>query len=375
MKNRMLPGLLLVLFFVCGSTGFAAQRIVPLPRLVKPGQIVIDGSRLYITDDAAIHIYSLPGFKHITTFGKRGDGPGEFAFDIDIVINVQTRHILVETAAKLSCFTKNGVFVKDVKHLPAHRKFRPLAGGYVGKSGPHTDGYRVMALNLFDADLKKGKEIFRMRFSKLKQKRLFLHTPSDYHVYKDRVYLAAAPEPKIHVFGAEGESLGTLTFDYKRIKVTGAHIDSFFNWVKKYRPRRLYEFLKRQTKFPDYFPAVLEMRVTDDSIYILTYGEKDGRSEFVVLDLKGKQVKRLFVPFERSDPVHVGPFTVYRGELFQLIDNEETESWDLRITQIIKKFATKAQRPQGTPGTRRAPPIIKFFSLVPWCLGGYFLKD
>jgi hypothetical protein len=269
-------------------------------------------------------------------FGKRGEGPREFIFRIGITINVQTENILVLSTGKLSYFTKDGEFIKATKFMPSYGKFTPVGGRYVGGGSPNTPEYFVVALNLFDSNLKFKKEICRMRIPKLKDKRLFLVTPWDFHTYDRKIFLAAEADFKINVFDETGKELYAITHDYERVKVTDQLRNRFFDYVKKYRPPRSYALMKKFFKFPDYFPAVLQMRVDDGKIYVLTYKEKEnGTCEFVVFDTRGKFIKQVYVPLVKADPVHVEPFTVHGGNLYQLVDNEDTEEYELHIFPIL----------------------------------------
>ncbi len=45
--------------------------------LSRPDQLVLEGDRFYIGDQAQVHVVSTAG-GHVTTFGRAGEGPGEF---------------------------------------------------------------------------------------------------------------------------------------------------------------------------------------------------------------------------------------------------------------------------------------------------------
>jgi hypothetical protein len=87
--------------------------------------------------------------------------------------------------------------------------------------------------------------------------------------------------------------------------------------------------------------------VADEKIYVLTYKKEKEKSEFVILDLKGKLLKKVFLPFNQSDEwfhyslakatSQASPhatFTIKNGKLYQLIENEDKEIWELHITNI-----------------------------------------
>jgi len=332
MRKTMLFSLALI----CTTIAFASDTVqIPIPALAKPTQIAIDKSQIYIADGAEVCIFSLNDFKLKKKFGRRGEGPQEFKFRLDIDVNVQTGSIIVESDGKLSYFTKTGAFIKEDRLPPNRRKFRPLTRGVIGAgSAPVEEGYITISLYLFNSKYEMQKEIYRVRLGKRDKKRLFLQTPWDYHTYNDKIFLAAESDFKINVFDSSGKELYMIVHDYERLKATDELIGRFMNWIKKHRPPQFYENFKRLIQFPEYFPAVLQMRVSDDKLYVLTYKEKEGKSEFVVFDTWGKFIKQVWLPFAKGDPVHANPFVVSGGKVYQLVENEETEGWDIRIMPI-----------------------------------------
>lgn len=122
--------------------------------------------------------------------------------------------------------------------------------------------------------------------------------------------------------------------DIEPLEFTDADREAFFQFLKRYRPPRMYHLFKRLIQFPEYYPAINDFRVSDGKIYILTYkrDRENTRSEFIIMSLDGKLQKRVFLPFVKKSPVHPFPFAVRDGKLYQVVDNDETETWELRIT-------------------------------------------
>ena len=86
--------------------------------------------------------------------------------------------------------------------------------------------------------------------------------------------------------------------------------------------------------FPGEFPAIRDYYVADGRIYVLTYKEEDGKSEWLIFDLAGKFLKRLFLPYQYMTPVDGYPTAVKNETLYQLIESEEGEEWALHITDL-----------------------------------------
>ena len=69
--------------------------------------------------------------------------------------------------------------------------------------------------------------------------------------------------------------------------------------------------------------------MVDDKIFILTFKEKDDKAEFLILSLKGKLLQKVFLPLKKISVVDYYPYTIDDGRFFQLIENQETENWEL----------------------------------------------
>ncbi len=311
-------------------------RVVELTEPRKPDALRLDDKQVYIADGASIHIYSAVDFRHIRTFGRRGEGPREFKTEAGLRINVDTGIILVESMDKLSYFSKKGDFIKERRSVSGARKFIPL-GNRMAAIAPVTENnIPCSAAVILDRDFNPIKEIYRRTPVKKTKKRPFLSATWEYEAYDNKLYCATSDDFILHVFDDNGKKVRTISHDYEKVRVTEAIIDEFFRFVKKYRPPKYYEIFKRILAFPDYFPVINDFRVTGGNIYILTYrrNKENDKSEFLVLDLEGKLLKKVFLPFHKRSPVHPSPFTVRDNKLYQLVDNADTETWELHITEI-----------------------------------------
>ena len=85
--------------------------------------------------------------------------------------------------------------------------------------------------------------------------------------------------------------------------------------------------------FPEYFPAIRRFWVNNEKIYTLTNEKKEGEKmekaqrELVTLDLKGKVLKRMFVP-------DIDGCTIDKNKFYYLFENEHKEVWELHAKEI-----------------------------------------
>jgi hypothetical protein len=75
--------------------------------------------------------------------------------------------------------------------------------------------------------------------------------------------------------------------------------------------------------------------VTGNKIYVLTFKENKAEDdECMILDLKGKRLKRIFLPLKMSTPILPYPYMIHEGSLYQVVEDEEEEEWALHVTEI-----------------------------------------
>jgi len=328
---------LLLFIFMAGNFNLNSKsksKIVPLPQLLKPTSIVIQGNECFIPDGVEIHIYSLPDVKLTRKFGKAGEGPQEFNASSPLHIFFQDDTIVVKSKRKLSFFKKDGTFIKEMPVHPLNVWYVPMGNKFIGLNKSVSNGVIYFSIDLCDLYQKTKKNITRIKhyFQDINGVREFV-TPIHFYIYDDKIFLIGRSDDLvIDVFDGNGEALYTITHDYPRIKVTEDHIKNAKKWYKRNAPYgRRFESYTKLLRFPKYFPAIWNIRVSDKKIYVLTHSKKPG--QFYILDLKGNIIKKVMMPFVPVNPlVHALKFTVHDGKLYQLVDNEETETWELHIT-------------------------------------------
>ena len=86
--------------------------------------------------------------------------------------------------------------------------------------------------------------------------------------------------------------------------------------------------------FPDYFPVISDFFVDAGKIYVMTWKRENGSNEFFTYDMKGKIKNRLMIPIQYETDVSSYPTMVKKGHLYQLVENDEKEEWELHISEI-----------------------------------------
>lgn len=312
-------------------------KVATFPELLKPGTITVSGDECFITDGVKIYIYSLKDYKLKSQFGKKGEGPQEFRVDMArLTIEVQPGFILVNSEGKVSYFSRKGTFSKEFKVGAFAHWFKPVGKQFVGHSYRKDGKISYYTINTYDPDFKKIKEIYKVENIVQKGKTFVLTRTLLFDSYKDWVLIyGKTGDMVIDIFDADGEFSHSIKQEYQPVKVTKDHQEEVFTFYKTHPVfKNLFEMIKKELVFPKYLPAVRSFIAVDGKIYVQTYKKKDGKGEFYVFDMKGKLLKTVMVPFSFNNIMLEDLYTVSSGKLYQLVENEETEKWDLHIIPI-----------------------------------------
>lgn len=314
-----------------------AKKIAELKEIMKPDQIEVGQDRLFVSEGTTIYIYSLKDFSLLKKFGKQGEGPREFKtnpFGPPMVIAVIDDRFWVSSDTKLSTWTLDGQFVEEIR-VPPFQVFFPARDKFLASgSSQAKNGKTYLNIGLYNRDLKMIKELY---LSDMEVGPNFTWdfpmTAFSYQFYKDYVYLVAGREGFVfHVFNLDGQRINTIRKEYQPIAVPPSYKDEILAWFQQSPGfKQYYDFFKQRLTFRSHFPAIQWMLVNDDRIYALTFKQKDGLTECVILNLKGKELKRVFLPLTgiRGNTFDFPVFTIVNQIFYTLIENDDDEVWEL----------------------------------------------
>lgn len=318
----------------------AETKVIPLPDLMKPGQLLsFDKTQMYVTEGTSIYIYSLKDFKLIKKFGKQGEGPQEFVVNPQLgplVISVHTEDIVVESFGKLSWFTKNGKYKKELKlPNPLILGIQPFGRNFVGVK-ILLGAKRWQILTLYDGKLNELKEIYKQptAFQLGKGTRL-LEASATTIVSDNKLFLAWEKDFFIKIVDADIKELYTIKRDEKKRKVTEDLKKKIIDYLKIAPESKDFFEIMKPIIFPEYFPSIAGIVVTGNNIYVLTFNEDEAENdECLIMDLKGNPLKRVFLPLKMSTPLLPYPYSIHEDSLYQIVENVEEEQWEMHITEI-----------------------------------------
>jgi len=331
--------IILLLLILMVTLFLYASKVTTLTEVMKPGTISVDENQLYVTEGASIFIYSLKDFSLLKKFGKQGQGPQEFALHprVPVSLDVSTDKIIINSLGKVSYFSKSGEFLKEIRAMPNFFNFQPLGDQFLGLGQSFEQKALFNTVNLFDANLKKIKEIYRAD-SGLKgpgKGIRVLQKPFVFQGYKNKILLPGSQENFIDAYDTQMKKLFTIKVKDEKLKVTQDFKDKVIHYLKtSVRTKDIYEFLLKPVTFPDYYPAMQAFIVIDDRIYVMIWKKENQKNQFYIYDMDGKFLKKQWIPLAYQNELEPYPLTLKNGKLYQLIEDLEDEVWNLHISTI-----------------------------------------
>jgi hypothetical protein len=331
----------ILFLFLLSSLQLGAQ-VVPLPELINPDEITVDNHHIYITDRETIYIFSVVDFKLKTKFGKAGEGPKEFRINpttvAKLLVDIQPDTIIVNSNNRVTFFTTDGKYLKEVNHITSGGNFKQIGDHYVGYSISRKTKIWFLTINLYDSTFHKLKEIFRKEYYVQPNKKFNLiklgcgnARLAVYMVYNEKIFVEG-DENVIHVFNKKGDEEYVIKLDYDRLKVSEKHKKEILeDLYTLYTGPTMRGLIKEKGYFPECFTARI-FKIADNKIFIPTYKKQNGKNEFIILDLKGNVQKKIYLPFKDRQLLLAYPYAIKSNKLYQLFDNDETGEWELHIS-------------------------------------------
>ena len=346
-----------LMIFLCALPLFPL-KIADLPGVDHPASMTIEDSILYVCDRESIHIFQLEPFRFIQKFGRLGEGPGEFNSPPHLA--VFSDHLFVNTMGKIMKFSKKGEFVEQTKipftYFYFYYPLMQAGPNYVGLPLRRVEDTTtfIHTVNFYDSQLKLIKEIYEggspqilppMRPGSKVVKVDFEVIPDCLEVatQDDKIFVGDTRRGfYIAVFSNTGEHLFDIEREYRKVKVSDEFKKEFWEEV---RSSERWEQLKQQFNYviKDHYPAFFSMKIQRRKIYVTTYDQKDSLYEIVVLDLKGKILKRGFsFPLDPEFRVLTGiasfsnQYVIYDDKIYYILLNDNSMVYELHARSLVE---------------------------------------
>ena len=262
---------------------------------------VDEEENIYILDAEFIkvRVYDRKG-RHLRSFGKEGEGPGEFAWPSRMYLRPanQDLAILDSNNNRFCYYSLQGECLQEIGLGRYSAIFRawPDSKGYVyGDTWDLREGLSISQLVKFDPDFEESistvaelkQKVTLGEFNPISYRILCLVRPDDTVVWANNL------EYDIHILDPSGEHIKRITKDYKPVVIPQAE-------KKRIEEERAREGFRSKLVFPDTYPPMYYC-VSDDKgkIYVRTYEwDGQGRLKWDVFDKEGRYILNFFHPEE-----------------------------------------------------------------------------
>lgn len=351
---RILKKIFPVTLLLAAAAGMGfAEKVADLEELMQPSMMATDGERLFILDGVTVHVYTMDDWSHVSSFGKKGAGPGEFTHNFVNRLSM----ILDKKALFLANFNKMARFARDGT-LKMEKIFPflviqvvPLNEDYViTRFMPGEGGVNSQSVRIYDKDLKE-KAILYSRPDISMQRSRKLDCPNEQifvRVHDNRVYVQdQRPGTHVLVFDRTGAQLAELSLPAERIPMPRRYRDEVVAWARtavtqmadfQNRTGLTMEQILQMIDFHEILPGARNFLVRENGdMLIETYEKKNGKARFVTFDVRGKIRGECFLTDPEPGQTKMIPYAgylVHGNRFFYLKDNPDGETWELHAESL-----------------------------------------
>ncbi|MCP4149319.1 MAG: hypothetical protein GY757_16345 [bacterium] len=273
-----------------------------LAEILKPETIRIAGDEAYIIEGATVFVYNLENMKLKRKFGRKGEGPGELKVvsRLSNTMRIDDRHVIVNSIDKTVYFTRNGKFVKEKKRSEQFTQMEPVKENYVvRKRVQGEDKKQYTTINIYNPKTKETKELYRQVFAFHDRGIDVVPDAIHFCIYGDKVFIEKSPVGiVIDVFDHQGKKLYQMESKNENVPLEKKLKKEATETIKVDPAIGNWDEFKSQIKlrYPENCPAIRDIVITGDKIYLQTYKQKNGQEQYIILDLKGKLLKKIYLP-------------------------------------------------------------------------------
>jgi len=352
--------ILFSIFLILVSAAFAlpVENLGVLDGVLNPSVIDIQGDRLFVMDTDQVRIYSMKDLSLIKSFGKRGEGPGEYKIHPDIPLSLKAfdDFLIVESIDKLSYFSKDGKYLKEKRKPPMLLRVSQIGKNFIGRRlvQPQDGSLSTSALKICDHDFKEISELHRQKYLRqgtypnfrwvMGREILF------YQVADNKIFVEKSNKGfLIDVYDFKGNKLYEIKKKYKKIPITSNDKKNMIRdmemepetqaLLKKYG-FKWNEFSRNfKYEFPSYRPPIKSMEIDNNKIYVSTFRTEGDKFEYIVMDLKGNVLKTAFIKPPAKEwlmalLLGIKLETIHNDKIYYIQENEDEEEWELFVKEI-----------------------------------------
>ncbi len=307
------------------------SKVIPFEKISKVDSILVTKDYIYVVEGTSVNIFNRKDFKFVKKFGKKGKGPGEFSSAVKLSPNKDK--LVAFDFMKILVFSKNGDYISEKRKKKITTfKLKSVGDNYIGIYLNMGKKSVKTIFALFDPDLNILKEIKSINDKRKASRKIYMFKdPLRYTTIKDRIFLNDTRGFNIKIFDKAGNLIRTIEQKYEFLKLTDKTKKEIIESFKG--PD--YEYFKKNVVFPDYFSSISNLYADNNYLYVFTYKTDNKGTETFIYDLDGNFIKKTSVDIKYADILEKFPMCIYDGVLYQFVDNEDDEIWELHVNKII----------------------------------------
>jgi hypothetical protein len=330
------------------------KKLATLKEVVNATDMEINGEELYVLDEVVVYVYSLKDYRLLRKFGRKGYGPGEMVYHRITVVLMELfqDNVYLYRMFKLVTYSKDGKLKGEKIFRFGITQVIPLENGIAivklrlpNQYVAGDEKFGTLTLLLFDPELKKSKEIFQkkylgrdvwkeMKYDIFRTSRNWIVRSSEKQLFLFDIQKGS----RILTFDLEGNPTDPIFLDLPKVIIPEKFKSAVLKWIKgdPYLKVITGEW-NLKILFTPHFPLLRNFTVKNNRIYCQTYIKKDNLSLFYIFNLKGKCLKKVFLPSSERELIRYGTNRIYdfsNNKYYYLNDNEEEETWELYCAEI-----------------------------------------
>jgi hypothetical protein len=309
-----------------------SEMIMTLPEIQRPVLLTIKNNRIFITDKNTIQCYNLEKRKHINSIGRVGQGPGEFHEEPQIFVeDINRIFVNASFSGKVIVFNMDGKVIEEKRVSKYYDHIEPIGNDYViqiAKFNRKKDIYEH-EISLYNKNFQKRTNILSFDSINPFKKLPAMFFLTDFRVNNDSIYLLNPNEDgfKIDVFNKAEAKKYRIEKQIKKRKVPKEVIEKK-TAEKKKSSGEVWPIVKKSFYVPEYYPVVQDFRVQENMIYIQTWFEKKNLIEFMIMDIRGNELKTTYLPIAEK-------LFAFSGDKYYYVkENFEDEIYELHSVKL-----------------------------------------
>ena len=343
MRNKSLKILLTALLLTCFHAESLNGTRTIISGLGRPVGLNADKEQLYIIENCRIHIYALKDLKHIKSFGKQGQGPGEFHTlpHVPVTLDCSTDDLIVGSIRKISYLTKHGEPKSEVKGINLAYKLvyldtRNGKDRFLGWSRLSRDKFNYNTIVVFDHQLNKIKQIYEAKdpFQGPGNGYDILTKVFDFVSHGGKIIIPGKDSLSLDVLDMELNTQFSLVPEAEPVPVSESFRKSLLRYLKTSpETKNAYPMIK-PVRFPEYFPVISSFFADSGILYLMTWEKTETGHIFYLYRPDGGLIGKRSIPVRYETETQPYPMAVKNGKFFQLVEHTESEEWELIVHPV-----------------------------------------